>query len=112
MNSQALQSKACMISTAPEIAISHVLLATADPLLRETRAALITNFGFHTTTCSSLDEAICFIQDMRFDILVLGHTLSVEACRTISAKFRELQPSARSSRYFARQQMTPRIVLM
>jgi DNA-binding response OmpR family regulator len=77
-----------MVSAGLEVRVPHVLLATADPVLRQTRAALITSFGFHTIASLSLHDALTLISACPFDILVLGHTLSAEACHTISTEFR------------------------
>ena len=84
-----------MLSSDVEVMASRVLLATADPVLRETRVALIKSFGFHTTASTSLEHALRLIADMPFDILVIGHTLTAEACDTISREFRKHKSQGR-----------------
>ena len=78
-----------------DVRVFDVLLATADPVLRQTRAALITSFGFHTIASLSLDDALALISACPFDILVVGHTLPADDCYAISTKFRKHNPKGR-----------------
>ncbi len=80
---------------AAESSTGCVLLATADPVLRASRAALLRSFGFHTTSSTSAEHAIELIQFYTFDLLVLGSSLTAEDCGTISAAFREKHPRGR-----------------
>lgn len=78
-----------------ETSTIRVLLATADPVLRETRVALLTQFGFEAAASTSIQNAIDLIQATPFDLLVLGNTLSPEACSQISKAFRQHRPKGR-----------------
>jgi DNA-binding response OmpR family regulator len=84
-----------MPSTLSEPLTGRVLLATEDPGLRGTRAALLSSFGLQTITSDSTQDALELIRSYAFDLLVLGNTLSVDACKSISAAFRRHVPHGR-----------------
>ena len=84
-----------MNSTSLEIITGSVLLATADPVLRETRAALLRSFGLQTTASVSMQDAVRRIHSAEFDLLVLGSSLTPDECIGISAAFRKQLPNGR-----------------
>jgi CheY-like chemotaxis protein len=83
------------MSSAPSTAPIRVLLATADPMLRETRKALIQSFGFDVTASKTEDDALSHMRTERFDLLVLGHTLPARECRNLANAFRVYHPNGR-----------------
>ncbi len=84
-----------MTPTHIDISTGQVLLATADPVLRESRTAILNHFGLRTIASESTAHAIELIETIDFDVLVLGNTLSPNACRDISGAFRRFRPQGR-----------------
>jgi hypothetical protein len=75
--------------------VSRILLATSDPGLRESRTAVLRCFGFDVTASKSTQHALELIGSRSFDLLVLGNTLTPDACREISIAFRRCRPTGR-----------------
>jgi len=73
----------------------RILLATADPMLRESRKAVLRSFGFDATASESTQHALDLMKAKTFDILILGNTLLPDDCVKLSAEFRKHRPSGR-----------------
>jgi CheY-like chemotaxis protein len=84
-----------MEASAPKRLATRILLATADPVLRDTRKAVIENFGFDVKVSTTIQNALDLINSERFEILVLGHTLSSQECCKLARAFRQRRASGR-----------------
>lgn len=84
-----------MTASAQQEASIHILLATADQALRESRRVLIASFGFQVSASASEAEALRLLESQQFHLLVLGHTLTSHECCTIAKAFRRQQPMGR-----------------
>jgi hypothetical protein len=72
-----------------------ILLATEDPLLRETRKRILRQFGFEVKAPVGKQQTLELIVAESFGLLVVGNTLSIVARAEIASAFREAQPHAR-----------------
>lgn len=84
-----------MNASVPTEARVRVLLATADPLLRETRRALIRSFGFEVIASSTVEDTTELLLSNRFELLVLGHSLTSKDCCAVAKVFRQHHPHGR-----------------
>jgi CheY-like chemotaxis protein len=73
----------------------RILLATKDPLLRETRKLLVAGFGFYVEAPNDQRETQALIQSESFDLLILGNTLDPETIVGLAAEYRKQQPHGR-----------------
>jgi DNA-binding NtrC family response regulator len=74
---------------------TKVLFATADPALRRTRGALMSNEGCEVMTSLSTLHAHQLIQYHAFDCLVLGSSLSSATCNELASRFRLRNPKGK-----------------
>jgi DNA-binding NtrC family response regulator len=73
----------------------RVLSASADAALRHTRELLLTREGCEVETSLSLTHAHELIQSHAFDALVIGNSLTPEACRELAKSFRLRNPEGK-----------------
>jgi len=74
---------------------TKVLYATADPVLRCTREAVMSNEGCEVVTSLSTLHAHQLIQYHAFDCLVLGSSLSSATCNELASRFRLRNPKGK-----------------
>ena len=84
-----------MEAIAPGKIAARILLATADPVLRHTRKRVMEGFGFEVQAGTTQEHALELINSERFEILVLGHTLSSPECTELARAFRQRRPGGR-----------------
>jgi CheY-like chemotaxis protein len=73
----------------------RILLATKDPLLRQTRKEVLISFGYHVSAPIGEIDVLTSIQSEHFDVLVLGDTLDPDNKRRFATKYRNRQPHGR-----------------
>jgi CheY-like chemotaxis protein len=72
-----------------------VMLATDDPILRETRMLLLHQFGFNVNAPVGKQQALELICAESFAVLILGNTLPETTRIEIATAFRQRQPHGR-----------------
>src|SRR4051812_2995405 len=87
------------LSQNPEV--PSILLATSDPLLRETRKVILRRFGFAVKAPAEQSATLRLIELERFDLLILGNSLPRPARHEIAVAFREKQRQARIIEIFS-----------
>jgi CheY-like chemotaxis protein len=73
----------------------RILLATKDPLLRQTRKDVLLSFGYYVSAPVGEVEVLTLIQSEHFDVLILGDTLNPDNKRRFATKYRNQQPHGR-----------------
>jgi DNA-binding response OmpR family regulator len=87
--------------------VPSILLATADPILRETRQLLLRQFGFEVKAPIGKQQALELIDAESFGFLILGNTLPEKTRIEIASVFRQTQPHARIIEILASPGETP-----
>ena len=54
---------------------ARILSVTHDPSLASTREMLFNSVGFQVSSASTIDQAIQFCGDKKFDLVVIGHSI-------------------------------------
>jgi CheY-like chemotaxis protein len=72
-----------------------ILLTGQDPRLLATRAALLKKIGAHVVSCNE-SETLKFLESETPNLVVLCHSLSVEAAERIADKVHERRKGARA----------------
>lgn len=70
----------------------RVLSASADAVLRQTRELLLVGEGCEVKTSLSKAHAHELIQSQSFDVLIIGNSLTPNACRELAKTFRLRNP--------------------
>ncbi|HEY2171397.1 MAG TPA: hypothetical protein VGJ30_17355 [Candidatus Angelobacter sp.] len=68
---------------------ARILSVTYDPSLAATREMLFTSVGFQVSSTSSINQAIEFCANKRFDLIVIGHSMPMEQTRFLVKELRQ-----------------------
>ena len=73
----------------------RVLSASADPALRHTRELVLVSEGCEVKTSLTKTHAHELIQSHSFDALIIGNSLTPNACRELAKSFRLRNPQGK-----------------
>ena len=87
---------------------ARILLASPNPVLSQTREALIRSFGFDVSATSGETDAFDMMEGVRFDLLlVIGHSLGSVGAARLAKAFRGHNPRGRVIEIAARPGLPP-----